>query len=330
MDNSTSSNSMSPDMLIEGLDYYEPLPDTVLISFSLLAAVAALVNMSHLLLLFCVKKITPGTEKSTGNYKTFLTVLGTCDMLLSTARVVFSNKASQDLLLSNRHYCIWSAVFMHALLLIGATSILLISLDRLVAITKMLTYQSSFLYNHFSKVVIGVIPFSLVFYTIIGVVFRDIGFRNKRIGSCKFGSEKSPSLGMISVALVFIEFVAICVCCIELLRRNKRVFYSSKMLRQTAKRTRSITKTIIALVVCKLLTWLPIMSTLITRSLKLDCYVCELFGICTLWLNSLLNPLCYGLTNKRLLVIIQNFRKKSKVANAAASDSRSTRLNHAM
>ena len=108
MDNSTSSNTMSPDMLIEGLDYYEPLPDTVLISFSLLAAVAALVNMSHLLLLFCVKKITPGTEKSAGNYKTFLTVLGTCDMLLSTARVVFSNKANQDLLLSNRHYCIWS------------------------------------------------------------------------------------------------------------------------------------------------------------------------------------------------------------------------------
>ena len=194
----------------------------------------------------------------------------------------------------------------------------------------MLTYQSSFLYNHFKKVVIGVITFSLVFYTIIGVVFRDIGFRNKRIGSCKFGSEKSPSLGMISVALVFLELVAICVCCIELLRRNKRVFYSSKMLRQTAKRTRSITKTIIALVVCKLLTWLPIMSTLITRSLKLDCYACELFGICTMYLNSLLNPLCYGLTNKRLLVIIQNFRKKSKVANAAASDSRSTRLNHAI
>ena len=289
------SNISNTSGLVEGLDYYVPWPRYMMIIISTITSLAAIANVAQLALLWHTKTQNRRNMAAFGNYISSLYVLGSVDALVSISRMALTNKAGQDFLLQYRAGCIASAVFNSALMVIGSSVILLIGIDRLVSTVKLVDYQHSFMWTHYNKILISIIISCFAFYISLGVAFRDIGFRVKGIAGCKKGSEKFPALGLISVAIVFVEFAGICCSCIGVMYRMRNCyFHQSRRIRQATKRNHVITKTLMLLLLGKILTWIPMMVTAAIRPMKIKCSTCEMVGLSTMYLNAIINPFCYG------------------------------------
>lgn len=297
---------------VEGLDYYTPVSITLTLLYNIISAMSAIANLLHL---FILSYMGRGKRQRAlpNNYRVFLIVLAVSDLVVAIARVTFSNKANQEMMISSRFYCVFSATLVHCCLLTGSTLILLVSIERVLAFTESSLYSKTWYARHFTKLIVGVIILFLVVFTSLGVLYGDAGYRVKGLGACKMSSEKMKFLSMVSSGIVFVELLVICISYGVLLRRTRRAIGKSLLLRQATRRKKDITMSIGAIFACKIVTWLPIMLTIVMRSLEIHCTACEWVGLLTMAINPLLNPLIYGLRNKNYMRFIRAIRKKSNV-----------------
>lgn len=282
---------------IEGLDFYTPSPLSLLLAYNTICALAISANLLHLITLWAMRRQT-GQRQLPINYRNFLVSLGACDLTLSVCRLVISNDAMQRLLLANRAFCVTSSVVIHSCLLIRGSSFLIVSVDRVLAVSKGLSYRKSRFVKHFNKILIMIFPSWLIMYSTIAAVFWDRGYRVKGVGACRMGSETVAPLGLISVVIMFITLIMICAVYGKLLRCFAMSLRQARQIRRVNRRNRDVIVTIGTLLIAKLLLWLPIMATVATRAMKMDCMACEWVGLITMVCNPLLNPVIYGVTNK--------------------------------
>ena len=319
-----SVNITNSTELIPGLDYYIPLPLAPVVIYNIISGLAVVANILNLVILVYMGQKNRQSSMP-ANYRMFLFVLSMADLTLGMARLIASNPVNQQLMLSYRGYCIFQAIVVHSGLMVGCTSVFMINIDRILAFTKQQSYQHSFFVKNFKKLLGCVVLFATSLYVSLGIIFRDVGYRVKGVGACKMGSEKLPSLGMVSVGVIFVELVLICICCAYLLYRTSNFSRESQVAQHIIKRNKIITITITAVVACKLVTWLPIMSTVLTRALKTTCEPCEWVGLITMTLNPLINPIIYGLSNRNYIRFVRALRMKhvSRIlpqANSSGAD----------
>lgn len=296
---------------ILGLDYYIKQPTPFLVIINVLSGLAVVANILHLIILNFVKRKNR-RRRLPANYETSLAICGFSDLTLGFARLVTTNTASQDLMIFSRVYCILSAVIVHSDLLIGCSVVLLINIDRILVFIKGNDYQNSFYIKHYRKFLLGTILFSIGLNVALWVVFRHKGYRVKGVGACRMGSELVPSLDILTVGIIFIELIIIFCCCIDLLRRTFKAVVRPQIAQSMARRNKAITKTILILVVCMLLLWLPIMITMFLGAMKIECLFCEWIAIVASTMDSLATPLIYGMSNQNYVRFVKAVRRKTR------------------
>lgn len=303
------SHTSNVSVLVEGLDFYTPLPLGLMLIYNIVSALAVPANILHLCILYISSKQIR-LRKLPANYRNFLMVLGVSDLTLGVCRLIASNDAVQRQLLGSRAFCVTSSVIMHSCLLIGGNSILLVSIDRILALSQSVAYSSSWFVKHFTKLLVAVISSGSIMYITLATLFWDKGYRVKGIGACKMGSEIVPSLGLIIVVIMLVDLIVICAVYGDVLRRTVKSLRGVRHMRHVNRRNKDIAVSIGALLLTKVFTWLPIMSTVAARAMRLDCVACEWVGLITMACNPFLNPIIYGFTNRSYAQLIRVFRKQ--------------------
>ena len=278
---------------------YTPPSDTLLFIYKSIAVVAILLNTVHLYILKCMVRL-----RHQKNYQCFVVIVAASDLGLGLARGLLSNNYVQEEMYNRRVLCVTTAVVIHTLLITTTTGMLLISIDRLLSLQQEDCYHRLIFVRHYSKIVVVAILAIAVLYVILGAVFSDVGFTVKGMGGCKFGSPKSPHLGLVSVGLCLVELIVITGIYCKIIILTKKVVSSSR--RKTEKRNiKDIVLTIGVIVLAKIIFWCPIMFTVVARGLQRKCTACEWIGLITMSINPVVNPLLYGLTNRSYRMFIK-------------------------
>lgn len=267
--------------------YYPKLPQSVVITYCVFNVAAVIINIAQYIGLRAMPKII-GLE----NFFFFLKNLSLMDASMGLLRALISAKATQRYMVNARWLCISSAVLSHSFLLVMSCILLLVSVDRAIALKKGANYSRIQFVVHFQKITFFTMALVFVMYSTIGITCSNIGFEVKGLGACKFGTEMAPKLGLISVGSNFVNLMLIITVYVYVLVMSK------KILQVVNKSMDDIIFTIGLIIGAKIVFWCPIMMAVIMRGLDIHCGVCEWIGLLTMSLNSIANPLLYGVTNK--------------------------------
>lgn len=271
---------------LQGIDsLYQPVLSVIVVSIS---ALASILNIIHIVLLRCLPKI-----KELENFRTYVCLLATTDVLLSFHRAVLSNRFTQQYMLSpgGRWLCVSSGMYSHGLTLNIAQILLLISIDRLLAFKRIRDYQSVFFIVHFRAIIL---ISSMITITIViaasGLLSR--GFEVKGTAGCK-----STLIGSFAGLIALLEVICVLVIYVTIIKYSRQRIESQQL---TANKYNYYNVLLVVglIIASMIIFWLPLIVTLILRAHEIECLVCEwLSSICTA-LNSIINPLLYGLANK--------------------------------
>lgn len=266
--------------------------DSLLFIYNSIAVVVILLNAVHLFILKSMLRL-----RHHRNYKMFLMIVAASDLGLGIVRGLLSNNFVQQLMFDHSALCVTTSVIVHSLLLTMTSVMLLISIDRFLALDKERCYRRLIFVKHYSKIVTATISAFVLLYLIVGTGFGGSGFTVKGMGACKMGSANAPYLGLLSVSLCLLELTIMTAIYVKIINLTKKVLQSAR--RKTEKRNlKDILLTIGGILLAKVIFWCPIMITVIARAMKVDCNLCEWLGLITMSLNSVANPLLYGLTNQ--------------------------------
>jgi len=262
----------------------------LIVAINIIAAVAIILNgmqVAH------IWYMNPGPLT---NYRMFLVVLGLSDLGLSANRLFASNAIIQRRMLSSRFLCIGTAIIAHSLLLIGCSVLVLVSIDRFLAITRAEKYKALFFVKRYNMIVYASCLISFLLYGALAIVWRDKGYKVKGISSCRMGSPQVPFAGIISVAIIFLELVIIVIIYSQIIRRLADYLKAAPPGTQSS--ISAAVCTLSSIIACKIMFWLPIMITVLMRGIQVDCSFCEGLGLVTMSLNCVANPILYGLTSR--------------------------------
>lgn len=262
-------------------------PVSIYMAYCAFNLIAFIINILQFFFLHIMPKVS-GVD----NFFFFLKNLSLMDAFMGILRVSLSNKPVQTYMYGARWLCVLSAVLIHSFLLIMSSLLLLVSIDRAIALKRGSQYSVMRFVIHFRKMTFCTMVLAFTMYAVIGTTSSSIGFEVKGMGACKMSTPKAPQLGMISVGANLINLLLIIAVYIY-------VLVLSKMALSTVKKSmESIIFTIGLIIVAKILFWCPIMVTVALRALKISDNISEWVGLLTMSLNSIANPLLYGITNR--------------------------------
>lgn len=272
----------------------ETLHSAVIIVFNIIASLTVVTNCIHLWIVSRQKKLN---KVHWNNYRLFLVVLGCMDLSIGISRVVLSNSYMQGLLDTYDVVCTATGVFINVTYASMTTTLLMVSIDRTCRIHHTLkSYKSvSFvrLYPHITTAII--LTYCTLFIT-LGILFNGRGFSIKDLGNCNMGSHEIPLLAAPLGFIVLVNLIVITllytytITVIRLRASHRRSQTQSTCM---AEATMTIGCIICACWVC----WLPPILSSILWAFGISSVPLEICALLSIELNSLANPVIYGLNN---------------------------------
>jgi len=271
----------------------EKLPLAFIVTFNAIAAITIIINGVHLSVVWN----QPTLQKAKYyNYKLFLIILAAMDLLLGVVRLMLSNGTMQHLLAEHSAFCAATAVYLHTTYASMVSVIVMVSIDRAYCLKQSVTYQSREFVKWYPKIIVLVIAFYTILYSSIGIAFHKTGFSVKDVGPCNFGSNDIPMLGLptnLAILFCWIVMIAVYIYTLVLLR----IYVAKSKTIKKNRHTSEVTKTIGGIISSSILCWLPPIFSAVLWASGIVSVELEIFALIMLELNSLANPLLYGLAN---------------------------------
>lgn len=271
----------------------KPLSQSVVIVFNIIAAIAIVTNSLHLWLICSQRRLKKARYY---NYKLFLIVLAVMDLSLGVVRLILSNDFFQRLM--NRHsiFCTVTAVYLYTTLTSMISMIVLVSVDRAYSLNMSVHYQNRKFVIIYPQITAAVICFFAIIHTALGIVFNGRGFSTKDVGGCNFGSSEIPLLAAPIGLIVLVDLLVLIAVYIYIFALTQRHLSNNRNLREN-QRVREITQTIGVIIACSALCWIPPILSSVLWAVGIPNVELEVCALILVELNSLANPLLYGLAN---------------------------------
>lgn len=266
-------------------ELHEPILNSLLLTINSTTLVLA---CFHLFFLHAMPK-----SKSHKNVLVYLYLLTIIEGLLSAYRVALSNITTQHYMLTpkGRWLCEVSGMYNHGLTVCISLILLLVSIDRLLAVQKAYDYQNLLFVRKFKAVSLAFIALSCLLFIAIGL-WRRKHFEVKGSGGCK-----EQFSGIIAAILGFAQLTVIIALYIKILVLNQRRITTTRTI-SSSKGQDKVLLTVGLIIGAKILFWLPLIFTHILRVSGVACKTCEWLGLISLSLNATANLLLYGITNR--------------------------------
>lgn len=271
----------------------EKLPLGIIIPFNIIAGVVVVVNSFHLYMVCHQPRLK---KLSYYNYKLFLITLAVLDLCLGAARVILSNDFFQNLLETHRAFCTTTAVYVHFTYTSMVSLIVMVSVDRAYCLNQSVAYQSRHFVKRYPTIVLVILIFFATVYTVLGIIFNKTGISTKDVGTCTFGSYEIPILAAPTVVLIFVYLLILTGVYIHIIVLT-RMHIASHSSSRDNRRITEVTKTIGAIIGASFMCWLPPIASAFLWAVGIPSVGLEIYALIVVELNSLANPLLYGLAN---------------------------------
>lgn len=284
----------------------EKLSKPVVTIFTIIAAIAVIVNSIHLWILGKQKHLK---KAENNNYKIFLIILCCMDLGVNIPRLIFSNTYFQLLLESHDWLCSISGAYVHFTYISQTNILLMVSIDRTYSLHNSVMKYKSVTFIRFYPQITGCIIFIFfITYSTLAVLFAEDGFSIKDMGSCNMGSTDMPWLGAPTVFVILIDLIAITILygyIIFIFKLRKSQVNQTVGRRMTS--MISAIRTIGCIIVASWACWLPPIMSSALWAFGIPSLPLEIAALLMVELNSLANPLIYGLTNSSYRTVFLKF-----------------------
>jgi len=273
---------MAPDMAVVAL-------------YNFIQIVALVENVIHVA---TILKIPHPPRHGGKIYKDLILGVAACDLTFTTIRLLTGNATSQRFMAQHQLACALSSFVVITLLTVESACILVMSIDRFLAIQYLKKYWDTIFVRHFRRLVVP--PFLIVISAnaVLPFVFIDVyAVKDLGVGSCAPGLEIGRKIHIASLVMTALLLgTASLMCVAHAIRVNDHTEDGSMKMTLAASQLYRI---VISIVVIGYLSWSPILATLIARFLKIECKTCRWFGIFFPCLPAVLNPIAYYLQRLR-------------------------------
>lgn len=261
-----------------------------LTTLSCLSLSAVIINIIHIIILSRLPKVksVAGT-----NFRIFIMYLAAADLSLSAGRLTINNYPVQKFMYDYHWACVTSATVLHSLNVLSVTILALASLERLVAVYAGVNYSHKLFAKHYPKTLALSMLACLALYVLLASVFQQSAYSVRGASACALSSDAVPWLdgvsgiaGLLSVAVIVTSY-----CLLLCKIRMSNAVAATATVDSVKKRSANLNRTVGALILIKLLMWVPIIFHLI---LKIDFLAFP--AAMASYLCSNVNPLLYGLT----------------------------------
>lgn len=273
-------------------------PPSFLGILNIIAGTAILINLPHIILISAMRV---GSCTSARNFKYFVTFLAFTDLLLSTGRLSLDNTPAQEWMYDNHWLCVTTATILPALNVFQTTLLALASLERFIAACSGINYSTKLFVKAFPLILGLALLCCLLLYSVIAILFHDVGYSLQGASECQIASKSYPSLDLVSGMAGGLNLLAIITCYLMLFCKTSRISKSSAQAIRpsTSRRAARLNRTLGVLVVTKVLLWMPIIVFVILRTYQIRPEILIRVGSCCIYLCSIANPILYGITSAK-------------------------------
>jgi len=234
------------------------------------------------------------------HFKLYLLAIGVDDMMAFLFRSLLTNSLAQHLLREQKLACAISWVLHFTLLFGNGLLLMVISFDRVNAISDSSSYGSSVMVRHCVLIIVTAHMLPLTVCSLYGGSVYPRAFSVKGFGGCRIETTDAPNLLLPFSVMGLLLLLVITGNCTYILMRQRRIYtqMSGRTLGMMHRRIAKVNKTIGLVLILKYTSWLPILIWVAIRKKTRDCLPCNwiVIEICTF--IYLLCPLVYGLRAK--------------------------------
>ena len=281
----------------------EHMPIQVVTAFTILAAFAVVINSIHL---FVLGKQRQLKKTENNNYRLFLMTLGALDLGVNIPRLILSNDYFQTQLEKHDWLCSLSGCFVHFVYITQCNILLMVSIDRTYSLhNSVKKYKSVTFIKYYPQITGGIIFIFFTVYLTLAVVYNGTGFSTKDMGGCNLGSLTVPWLGAPTAFVILLDLLSITSLygyIIFIIRLRK-----AKLNQTLGQRKSSLLKavrTIGCILVASWTCWVPPILSAALWAFGVPSVPLEVTALLMVEINSLANPLIYGLTNSAYRAVL--------------------------
>jgi len=273
-----------------------PAPYIATVFYNFFNSLAMVVNIIHLLVIW--QMFRRNVRWGSPHYNTFVVIVGAMDLALSLERLTFASEFIRELSLRFPVLCVISAFTSQSILYSQSALMVVVSIDRLRALTDVRHYWTLVQVRYFKSLAFCIILIHFVYFTTVGSIFNYDKYTYTNIGPCVMSFATMPILSIVYGCVTLIQLTTIVSVYIGVMVKTVRS-RSSTLPRRILERKAELTKTIGFLILVKIICWLtPVISLYGINLRNVSTHTFQgitwkiTFIIC---LNSLLNPVMYGL-----------------------------------
>lgn len=282
---------------------------------------AVITNLIHITLMAHMKV---GVWTAAKNFKSFVIYLAVTDLVLSAGRLSLDNYPVQTYMHGSRWLCITSATLIYSFNVFQMNLLALASLERFIAVCTGANYSTKTFVKHYPKLLGLCLAIWLGLYGSIAAVFNEAGYTTQGAGACRMGSKDLqwldlvPGLSVLINLIILILFYGLLLCKSAILNRN---LVQRKCRSTVSRRSARLNRTVGALVMTKIVLWLPVLLQVILRTVGIIIPVLAFTASYCLDLCSIANPVLYGLTCSKYRKYIRTtlFCQQSQIAGSSSN-----------
>jgi len=261
-------------------------------------------------------------RRQTGNHiKAFVWCMIVADLMVTALRSVLSNQRAQNVLGELRVLCIASAILHHAYAMIDINLLTYFCADRAhSAYCSSNAYWNSQRVRYAKATLVWLMICPLIVFTTMGIVFRDVGFMVKGIGTCQMETPAIPYLGLPSAGYcITCLTIMLILAYIAIYRTQKRLHTLTAS--QRVNRT-SLNRMMTSWCAITLYTWIAPVVMLFMRFMRYDCEYCQLFALIQFSLGAVLNPVIVGVNLPGYRQYLRRVIRRKRVGTLHSTNSR--------
>lgn len=288
---------------------YPYVPNIVFAISNVICVLAVILNLLHGT--FLVLKTSARFGKSR-NFEIFLLFLAVCDVLMMAGRFALDHRVVQEIVYKNHWLCVLNTTIIHSLYIFETTVMALLSIERLMAVSYPHYYDRSVSKKNVIVMLLSAYGSIQLLYCLLAAAYHNRGYSVKGSGSCTMSSDEMPKLINVTMGLAISNLLLITITSVLLITKTHQLAtrYHPTFVYASTQRTMRQNKvkaiTLAALVITKVICWLPLIIASGLRTTKYGSLTADFIGRVMMYVFSLVSPLIYGATNREYLRFIKN------------------------